>query len=91
MLLKRQGGHGTDPQILRYPTPESIYPHFKMPSGMKNVCSDDCSQVYCLYDVCLQKYMEETHFPIIRPISIPIAREDKHLNLKVRYVINLIR
>ena len=87
MLLKRHGGNGTDQQILRYPTPESIYPHFKMPSGMKNSCPIDCSQVHCLYDVCFRNYMENTHFPVIRPISIPIAHGDKHLNLKVRYVI----
>ena len=84
MLSKRHGGHGYDQMILRYPTPETIYPFFPIPDGMATKCISECSGTFCLYDICMTTLMAETHFPTIRPISVPISQTDKNVNFKTR-------
>lgn len=86
MLMKRYGGNGNDQLILRYPTPESQYQFYPMPTGVSNKCVIGCPQTYCLYDICMTTYMDQNHFPIIRSISVPIAESDKHHDFKLRYV-----
>ena len=85
MLMKRYGGNGNDQLILRYPTPESVYQFYPMPSGVSNKCVIGCPQTHCLYDICMTTYMDQNHFPIVRSISVPIAESDKHHDFKLRY------
>ena len=85
MLSKRHGGHGYDQLILRYPTPETIYPFFSIVDGMETECSSECAGTFCLYDICMTKLMAGTHFPVARPISIPITSADKNIDLKSRF------
>ena len=86
MLKKRQGRDSGDQLVLRYPTPESIYSYYPIPLGAEDSCADGCSKTYCLYDICMTQLFEKTHFPMVRPISLPVAFNDKNTAFKPRYV-----
>ena len=84
MLQKRLGGQGNDAMILRYPTPETLYKYTPMLPGFGDKCVADCPKLFCLHDLCMSYYFTQTHFPLTRPISIPVGEEHKNNKIKSR-------
>ena len=52
-----------------WPTPESIYATYGIADGASHVCEPGCTQRYCLPNICIQRYFEFNHFPVIRPLE----------------------
>ena len=73
--------NANDRLALRFPNPETQYPYHVLDKNGPNQCVSDCPQQYCLQDICLTNVMAETHFPMSRPVSVPVAKADKHLDI----------
>ena len=84
MLKKRRGGNQGDNLVLRFPTPECIYPFHPMEADSPNKCVNGCPRQYCLQDICMTKVMSDTHFPTSRPVSVPVSFADRNVSFKSR-------
>ena len=83
LLENRRSNQNTNDRLaLRFPTPETQYPYYKLDTSLPNKCINDCPQQYCLQDLCLTAVMAETHFPTSRPVSIPVGDTDRHISFK---------
>ena len=55
--------------ISRWPSPESLYPVYKLEKEQKSKCGADCKRRYCLSDICIEEHFQKTHFPVNRPLE----------------------
>ena len=51
-----------------WPTPESLYATYGISEGNPDLCEPGCTKRYCLPNVCVQRYFQFNHFPVIRPL-----------------------
>ena len=84
MLEKRRGGNSDDQLVLKFPTPESIYPYFQPSIINMKQCNSLCDQQYCLTDVCVTTMLGDCYFPTSRPVAVPVSHADLNLVLKPR-------
>lgn len=85
LLENRRGNQNNhDKLALRFPSPETLYPYHPMDKAAENQCTTYCSQLYCLQDICLTSVMADTHFPTSRPVSVPVADIDRHIQFKAK-------
>ena len=55
--------------ISRWPSPESLYPIYKLSPKQQSICSPECKRRYCLIDICIEEQFHRHHFPINRPLD----------------------
>ena len=55
--------------FVQWPSPESLYPYYPMDSTTPNVCMVGCSGKTCLTNICISRYFDHFHYPVMRTIT----------------------